>query len=93
MNPDRYAVIYNSKYDNDNDNIFESYNSTTAAAISSFSSYQSTSKSLLQRIPWRYFRDIKLVTEDVVKSASRYDDGCSCERTMNPLDPKVTQTF
>lgn len=35
MNPDRYAVIYNSKYDNDNDNIFESYNSTTAAAISS----------------------------------------------------------
>jgi chromosome segregation ATPase len=30
MNPDRYAVIYNSKYDNNNDNIFESSASTTA---------------------------------------------------------------
>jgi chromosome segregation ATPase len=35
MNPDRYAVIYNSKYDN-NDNIFESSNITTAVAISPF---------------------------------------------------------
>jgi hypothetical protein len=35
MNPDRYAVIYNSKYDNNNDNIFESSASTTAVAISS----------------------------------------------------------
>jgi hypothetical protein len=33
MNPDRYAVIYNSKYDNDNDNVFESI--TGAVAISS----------------------------------------------------------
>jgi hypothetical protein len=38
--------------------------------------------------------DVKYYDDaDVVKSASRYDDGCSCERTMNPLDPKVTQTF
>ena len=34
MNPDRYAVIYNSKYDNNNDNIFESSASTIAVAIS-----------------------------------------------------------
>src|SRR5205823_7898904 len=34
MNPDRYAIIYNSKYDSD-DNIFESSNSTTSTAISS----------------------------------------------------------
>jgi hypothetical protein len=34
MNPDRYVVIYNSKYDN-NDNIFESSTGTTAADISS----------------------------------------------------------
>ncbi|HET7391258.1 MAG TPA: hypothetical protein VFJ51_10575 [Nitrososphaeraceae archaeon] len=38
MNPDRYAVIYNSKYDN-NDNIFTSR--TMAAAIPS--TYNSTS--------------------------------------------------
>jgi hypothetical protein len=39
MNPDRYAIIYNNKYDNNNDNIFESIsNSTTVAAISSSSS-------------------------------------------------------
>ena len=38
MNPDRYAVIYNSKYDN-NDNIFTS--STMAAAVPS--TYSSTS--------------------------------------------------
>jgi hypothetical protein len=40
MNPNRYAVIYNSKYDN-NGNIFDS--STTAAPISSSSSTYSTS--------------------------------------------------
>jgi hypothetical protein len=34
MNPDEYAIIYNSKYDSD-DNIFESSNSTTSTAISS----------------------------------------------------------
>jgi len=34
MNPDRYAIIYNSKYDNDV-NLFDSSASTTAAAISS----------------------------------------------------------
>jgi hypothetical protein len=39
MNPDRYAVIYNSKYDNNNDNIFTS--STMAAAVPS--TYTSTS--------------------------------------------------
>jgi hypothetical protein len=39
MNPDKYAIIYNSKYDN-NDNVFESI--TEAAAISSFPHSQST---------------------------------------------------
>ncbi|HEY6884815.1 MAG TPA: hypothetical protein VI278_12360 [Nitrososphaeraceae archaeon] len=34
MNPDRYGVIYDSKYDNNDDNIFESSASTTTAAIS-----------------------------------------------------------
>jgi endonuclease III-like uncharacterized protein len=38
MNPDRYAVIYNSKYD-DNDSIFDSSNSTTSSAISSLHSH------------------------------------------------------
>jgi hypothetical protein len=38
MNPDRYAVIYNSKYD-DNDNVFESSNSTTSSVISSLHSH------------------------------------------------------
>ena len=37
MNPDRYAVIYNIKYDN-NDNVSNS-SSTTTAPISSSSSY------------------------------------------------------
>jgi hypothetical protein len=36
MNPDRYVVIFNSKYDNNNDgNIFENSNSNTSSAISS----------------------------------------------------------
>ena len=35
MNPDRYAVIYNSKYDNNNDNIADSRMGTIAVAISS----------------------------------------------------------
>jgi hypothetical protein len=35
MNPDRYAVIYNSRYDNNNGNIFDSSVSTSAADISS----------------------------------------------------------
>jgi len=35
MNPDRYAVIYNSKYDDDKDNVFDSSKSTTSAAMSS----------------------------------------------------------
>jgi hypothetical protein len=34
MNPDRYAVIYNSKYDN-NDNVFDSSMGTTVTAIAS----------------------------------------------------------
>ena len=33
MNPYRYAIIYNSKYDNNNDNIFDS--STTPSAMPS----------------------------------------------------------
>ena len=39
MNPDRYAVIYNSKYDNDNESIFESI--TGAVAISSSPNFHS----------------------------------------------------
>ena len=38
MNPDRYGVIYDSKYGN-NDNIIGSSASTTAAAISPSHSY------------------------------------------------------
>ena len=34
MNPDRYAIIYNSKYDNNN-SIFDRSNSTTSVAMSS----------------------------------------------------------
>jgi hypothetical protein len=42
MNPDRYVVIYNSKYDN-NDNVFDNTMGTTAsAAISSSSPYTSS---------------------------------------------------
>ncbi|MGB7638829.1 MAG: hypothetical protein WBL88_14805 [Nitrososphaeraceae archaeon] len=37
MNPDRYAVIYNRKYDNDN-SIFDSSMGNTAVAIPSSSS-------------------------------------------------------
>jgi hypothetical protein len=40
MNPDRYAVIYSSKYDN-NDSVFDS-TSTTSTAISSSHSHSST---------------------------------------------------
>jgi DNA-binding CsgD family transcriptional regulator/chorismate mutase len=36
MNPDRYAIIYDGKYDND-DSVFDSGRGTTAAAISSSS--------------------------------------------------------
>jgi hypothetical protein len=35
MNHDRYAIIYNSKYDNNNSDIFESSMGTMSAAISS----------------------------------------------------------
>ena len=35
MNPDRYAVIYNSKYDNNNDNVYDNCMGTGAGAISS----------------------------------------------------------
>jgi hypothetical protein len=35
MNPDRYAIIYNSKYDNNN-SIFDSSMGTTVAAIASY---------------------------------------------------------
>ena len=45
MNPDRYAVIYNIKYDNNN-SIFDSSMGTTGAAIaSSLSTFTSTSTS------------------------------------------------
>jgi len=44
MNPDRYAVIYNNKYDNDgNDNVFDSSRDTIAAASISCSLSTSTS--------------------------------------------------
>jgi hypothetical protein len=45
MNPDKYAIIYNSKYDNNNDNIYESSanTSTIAAPISSSPYVSSTS--------------------------------------------------
>jgi tetratricopeptide (TPR) repeat protein len=33
MNPDRYAVIYNSKYDDHNDNIYESSANTSSIAV------------------------------------------------------------
>jgi hypothetical protein len=36
MNPDRYAVIYNSRYDNNDGNIFDSSMGNTAVAISSY---------------------------------------------------------
>ena len=49
MNPDRYAVIYNSKYDNNNDNIIESSASTTATTISS-SPYSHSTK-----VPQNYY--------------------------------------
>jgi hypothetical protein len=39
MNPDRYAIIYNSKYDDNRDNnIFDSSNNNTIISISSHSS-------------------------------------------------------
>jgi hypothetical protein len=41
MNPDKYAVIYNSKYDN-NDNVFDSPMSTTGGAAISSSPYTSS---------------------------------------------------
>jgi hypothetical protein len=52
MNPDRYAVIYNSKYDNNDGNIFESSASTTAVAISS--SYASP-HSHYTKVPLNYY--------------------------------------
>ena len=51
MNPDKYAVIYNSKYD-DNDNIFESSNSATSSAISSHPYSQSKVPRLLDSPIW-----------------------------------------
>jgi tetratricopeptide (TPR) repeat protein len=38
MNPDRYAVIYNSKYDNNNESIFESITGAVAISSSNFHS-------------------------------------------------------
>jgi hypothetical protein len=35
MNPDRYAIIYNSKYDDNNDNVFDSSRDTAAILSSS----------------------------------------------------------
>jgi hypothetical protein len=54
MNPDRYAVIYNSKYDNDG-NLFDkrSSNSTTSVAISS-SPYASP-PSHYTKVPLNYY--------------------------------------
>jgi hypothetical protein len=38
MNPDRYAVIYNSKYDNDG-SVFDKSSNTTIAAVIPSTSY------------------------------------------------------
>ena len=42
MNPDRYAVIYNSKYDN-NESVFDNSSGTAVAAAISSSPFTSTS--------------------------------------------------
>jgi hypothetical protein len=57
MNPDRYKIIYNSKYDNnDNDNIFDNSNSTASAPISSSSPYPSPSPhSLSTKVHQNYY--------------------------------------
>jgi hypothetical protein len=46
MNPDRYAIIYNSKYDSDDndDNVSDSSSTTTAPILSSCSTYSSSTK-------------------------------------------------
>jgi hypothetical protein len=53
MNLDRYAVIYNSKYDN-NDNIFDSSIGTTVTAIASS---QSTSTKLYQNYYYNKYQE------------------------------------
>jgi hypothetical protein len=54
--PGRYAIIYNIKYDNNN-NIFDSSVGTTVAAIAfSLCTSAYTPKLLLQQIPRRTFR-------------------------------------
>jgi hypothetical protein len=40
MNPGRYTVIYNSKYDDNDDNIFDSSNNTIVSISSSCSKSQ-----------------------------------------------------
>jgi hypothetical protein len=55
MNPDRYAIIYNSKYDN-NDNIFDNIMGTAdSAAISSTSPY--TSSTSIMSYQNRYYKE------------------------------------
>jgi predicted transcriptional regulator len=46
MNPDRYKIIYNKKYDN-NDNVFDNIMGTTASAVISSSSPYTSSTSIM----------------------------------------------
>jgi len=61
MNPDRYAIIYNIKYDDNNDSVFDS-SRDTASILSSLLPIillLNSSKLLLQKIPLRTCRDSK----------------------------------
>jgi hypothetical protein len=60
MNPDRYAVIYNNKYDNDgNDNVFDSSRGTIAvAAIASSLSAPTSPKPRQNRYYNEYYEGI-----------------------------------
>jgi chromosome segregation ATPase len=56
MNPDRYAIIYNSKYDDHNDNVFDSSKGTTVAALASSLS-TSTSTSTTKPLQNHYYNE------------------------------------
>jgi hypothetical protein len=53
MNPDRYAVIYNSNYDN-NDSVFDS-TSTTSTAISSSHSHSHSHSHSSTKVHQNYY--------------------------------------
>ena len=55
MNPDRYAIIYNSKYDDNNDNVFDSSRDT--AAILSSPSTNHTSPKLHQNYYYKKYHE------------------------------------